>query len=89
MIDDTQTQLSNEAAHPLLLDLLSDRKLNAELQKHSALENIRIEIKISQPQKELLRLIKSGFAKCPCNNQHPEGNCLHSVDNAGNAICSM
>lgn len=87
MIEDTQRRLSDEVIEPLLLDIVSDRELNAMLQKHSALDRVKIEIKISQPEKELFLLTRVKFnAPCPCH-QHSTPTCIHSVDASGNAIC--
>ncbi len=87
MIDDTQTRLSNKAANPLLLDILSDRELNTIIQKHCSLENVEIEIKISQQGKELFLARRRRFdAPCPCD-QHTTAQCTHSVNADGSAIC--
>lgn len=88
MINDTQTQLSNEVVESLLLDVLNDRQLNTIVQKYGSLEKVEIEIKISQQGKELFLARRRQFeAPCPCN-QHSTAMCTHSVDAAGNPICS-
>jgi hypothetical protein len=88
MLDKTRTPSSDRVIEPLLLDIARDRELNAILQKHSSVEQVKIEIKVSHPEKELFLLAKLKFnAPCPCN-QHTSPTCFHSVDAAGNPICS-
>lgn len=87
MVDDTQSQASDEFVHPLLHDMLGDRELNEIIQKHSSLEEVKIEIIISQNGQELLALSKKRFSdKCPCGI-HTILPCTHSVDASGQAIC--
>ncbi len=88
MIDDTKTKLTDEAVHPLLIDLVRDRELNQLIQKHSSSDEGKIEIKVFHNEKELFRVTGSprNFVTCPCG-EHPGGNCSHIVVN-NKAICS-
>lgn len=88
MVNNIRKQLENEGIEPLLIDIFDDSELNTTIQKHGSLKNVDIEIKISQQGKELFLVRKSQFVTCPCNNQHPRGNCTHTTDANYNAICS-
>ncbi len=88
MVNNIRKQLENEGIEPLLIDILGDSELNTTIQKHGSLENVEIEIKISQQGRELFRARTMVFnAPCPCN-KHTSPQCTHSVDASGKAICS-
>ncbi|PSB29667.1 hypothetical protein [Chlorogloea sp. CCALA 695] len=87
MIDDTQTRLSNKAANPLLLDILSDRELNEVIQKSSSSGKVEIEIKVSQNGRQSLLVNVRKFEVCPCDPPQHEDGCVHRVGDDGNPIC--
>lgn len=86
-MDNTQTRLSDEVVKPSLLEIIGDRELNATIQKHCSLEEVEIEIKISQQGKELFIARRLRFNSCPCNPVQHSVPCFHSVDSNNNPIC--